>query len=909
MTFIPAYSAVRDDVEDAILSNPSNTNLPTFVSRDEAVSELPVGALFRSAEGANSERLYLRVSEAPGYQDQGDNYALLTAAQFGNVDNTADADKPVSGPQAAALAEKVDDALVQYTTFEEHGAVGDGVADDTDAIVAARDTGKAIRGSARKYRISLSIDLSGRDLDLSDCTFMADEPVVVSVGGNFDTTTTIVPAVTEIASGAREFPYTSITGTLAANDWILVKGHLEGALTTASGRIVQQGYPVMVRAVDTVNKIIKLQHAIPWKIDSETTEDGFTSTLTVEKFLPQRVRMANTLTSNVTIAARCHVDSVFDVTLLDTVSAGFSFSSTSGHNPEHRIRTRARSTLSSNHCVVLTDIFGGTTEINGSGTNYSTITDTSQIAKALRYNGLAHHRLTTNFASTGLAEVVGMCAVNSHITLISSDNGTYNTDRGITTGNRNDANQLNWCRGCAVELNSIEADATPFEFCNAWDTSLVVNARKVRPGAPNADAGFVNVKMGSKRVTVTGRVFLRNDPNNQAVRVECGDRNLDGTYSEDVTVRADIDCDGTGVIFRNNRTVPGAAITQAGGVATLVSPSPHRLKTGDIIIVSGASEAAYNVRQEVTVVDANTAIFAVDSGAPASATGAIDVRVAQNGRHQVIGSTIHARLPVVVNDGIENGVVLANKVTVNTTLSSPSHAIAVAAQGWEVQGNITRGTSGATRRAVTMGRSGKVRYNTSDGGFFHYYEPTLAGFNLTDWQGNNQPVTFANKTFQMRHRPSGWATDAAIVYDNTALEYILRQTGGTAAANLDFNIGQIVNDELRMIDPNKRLTVRWDGTYWIATQRQQKRFWRSGYAVGTVAPGASGYIEVTATGTTSADICIGWREATGIADGSGLTWGHPYCVADGVRIPYRNTTAEPITLGGASYYVVVMGLG
>lgn len=112
MTFIPAYSAVRDDVEDAILSNPSNTNLPTFVSRDEAVSELPVGALFRSAEGANSERLYLRASEAPGYQDQGDNYALLTAAQFGNVDNTADADKPVSGPQAAALAEKPGGVLI-----------------------------------------------------------------------------------------------------------------------------------------------------------------------------------------------------------------------------------------------------------------------------------------------------------------------------------------------------------------------------------------------------------------------------------------------------------------------------------------------------------------------------------------------------------------------------------------------------------------------------------------------------------------------------------------------------------------------------------------------------------------------------------------------------------------------------
>jgi hypothetical protein len=65
----------------------------------------------------------------------------VTKAQvgLGNVDNTSDANKPVSTAQAAAIALK----QAPYTVIIEpgkNGVVGDGVADDTAAIVALLDT-------------------------------------------------------------------------------------------------------------------------------------------------------------------------------------------------------------------------------------------------------------------------------------------------------------------------------------------------------------------------------------------------------------------------------------------------------------------------------------------------------------------------------------------------------------------------------------------------------------------------------------------------------------------------------------------------------------------------------------------------------------------------------------------------
>ena len=63
---------------------------------------------------------------------------------LGNVENTADSDKPVSTPQAAALGGKVPKGDL-VVNIRDHGAIGDGMADDTAAINAAlATTSKAI---------------------------------------------------------------------------------------------------------------------------------------------------------------------------------------------------------------------------------------------------------------------------------------------------------------------------------------------------------------------------------------------------------------------------------------------------------------------------------------------------------------------------------------------------------------------------------------------------------------------------------------------------------------------------------------------------------------------------------------------------------------------------------------------
>lgn len=69
-----------------------------------------------------------------------------------------------------------------------------------------------------------------------------------------------------------------------------------------------------------------------------------------------------------------------------------------------------------------------------------------------------------------------------------------------------------------------------------------------------------------------------------------------------------------------------ASLTQSGGLATLVTSTPHNFINDPLLEVIGANEAVYNGERTMTVVDSSTLTFPIDSGAPASATGTITLK-------------------------------------------------------------------------------------------------------------------------------------------------------------------------------------------------------------------------------------------------------------------------------------------
>lgn len=84
-------------------------------------------------------------------------------------------------------------------------------------------------------------------------------------------------------------------------------------------------------------------------------------------------------------------------------------------------------------------------------------------------------------------------------------------------------------------------------------------------------------------------------------------------------------------VWRSSFDSTGASIvsslTQSGGTATLVSSIAHGLSTGDSVYIAGADQTEYNGTHTITVTNATTFTFAVDSGAVTPATGSITARV------------------------------------------------------------------------------------------------------------------------------------------------------------------------------------------------------------------------------------------------------------------------------------------
>lgn len=92
------------------------------------------------------------LSTANSHINDNENPHCVTAEQvgLGNVDNTADKDKPVSTKQAAAIAETA--KWHTAANVKRFGATGDGVTDDTEAIQSAFDSGLTVVFPAGKYK-------------------------------------------------------------------------------------------------------------------------------------------------------------------------------------------------------------------------------------------------------------------------------------------------------------------------------------------------------------------------------------------------------------------------------------------------------------------------------------------------------------------------------------------------------------------------------------------------------------------------------------------------------------------------------------------------------------------------------------------------------------------------------------
>ena len=81
-----------------------------------------------------------------------------------------------------------------------------------------------------------------------------------------------------------------------------------------------------------------------------------------------------------------------------------------------------------------------------------------------------------------------------------------------------------------------------------------------------------------------------------------------------------INSNSTGQLLVNARSV--STLSRSAGLATVVSTA-HGFRTGDIVKIAGAIPAGYNVAASVTVIDANTFTYLVDSALSTPAAGSI----------------------------------------------------------------------------------------------------------------------------------------------------------------------------------------------------------------------------------------------------------------------------------------------
>lgn len=95
-------------------------------------------------------------------------------------------------------------------------------------------------------------------------------------------------------------------------------------------------------------------------------------------------------------------------------------------------------------------------------------------------------------------------------------------------------------------------------------------------------------------------------------------------------------------VFNDSVTVTPTSITSSGTTATVTKPG-HRLKTGDMVTVAGADQAAYNGTFVVTVVDEDHFTYTMPSSAASPATGTITYTPLNKERSAVVRYVINTK--------------------------------------------------------------------------------------------------------------------------------------------------------------------------------------------------------------------------------------------------------------------------
>ena len=136
-----------------------------------------------------------------------------------------------------------------------------------------------------------------------------------------------------------------------------------------------------------------------------------------------------------------------------------------------------------------------------------------------------------------------------------------------------------------------------------------------------------------------------------------------------------------------------SSITQSGGVATVTTSAPHNWVNGPKVLVSGATQAGYNLEVTATITGASTFTYPVDPGTVTPATGAPTVKRGASGWTKPFTGTNVASYKQPA--GISNGMSL--RVDDNTT-SNIARVL-----GYEVMTSVSAGTSPFPTSAQSTG--------------------------------------------------------------------------------------------------------------------------------------------------------------------------------------------------------------